>query len=59
MRQKLVLEAPIHDRWVDSEEIDLNEDRLNEEQPWEIAFEEGERMANKEMVDNWLDEDDW
>ena len=35
------------------------EDKLNEETPWELAFERGVEQANKEMFDEWSDEDEF
>jgi len=65
MMQKLVLEKyqfdkPHSDLWVDEEEeIEMMEDKLEGEMPWEIAFAQGEQLANDEMVDAWNDEDDF
>jgi len=63
MRQKLLLKEHTHfnDRHTMVEEADqgdIMEDRLNESEPWEIAFEEGTKMANDEMVDDWEDEEE-
>lgn len=57
MRQELELEGHAHivDNSYDDES--WMEDRLNEGEAWEIAFEEGERMANDEMIDDWEDEE--
>lgn len=63
MRQKLELEPYAHyadHGWNDGEDpFEESEDRLNEEQPWELAFEAGERMASEEMMDAWEEEEDW
>ena len=59
MRQKLVFErAHFKDRQLDDAD-EVMEDRLNEETPWELAFEKGVERANDEMVEEWLDEDEF
>jgi len=37
---------------------DLWEEKSDAEADWEIAFEEGEERAIREMIDSWK-EDDW
>ena len=61
MRQKLILErAPFIDRFAEEEdEVEVMEDKLNEATPWELAFERGVEQANKEMFDEWSDEDEF
>lgn len=59
MRQELELEGFAHvDRSYGDDDGEMMEDRLNEGEAWEIAFEEGERLANQEMIDGWED-DEW
>ena len=62
MKQKLVLEkAPFgdHPDWVEEEdEIELMEDKLDDEAPWELAFERGVELADDEMINGWKDEDE-
>lgn len=41
---------------VEEEDMDLMEDRLNESEAWELAFEKGERDAS--FIEDF-DEDDW
>lgn len=61
MRQKLVLlEAPFVDHLgVEEEDVEIMEDKLDEEAPWEAAFERGVQLADEEMVSEWDDEDDF
>ena len=41
------------------EQLDYDaEDRLNEAQPWELAFERGAELANEEIVKDWYDDDE-
>lgn len=41
----------------EDDEIEVMEDRLNEEQAWEIAFEEGAKLASNEI---WEEkEEEW
>ena len=63
MKQKLVFEKAHfgdHLNWVEEEdEIELMEDRMDDEAPWELAFEKGVELADKEMIDGWDDEDEF
>ena len=34
------------------------EDQLDEETPWEVAFQAGEEMANKQMIEEEWDDDE-
>lgn len=46
-----------HFKELEEEEED-EEEQLDEEKPWELGFERGEALANKEMVEeDWEDED--
>jgi len=55
MRQELEIEGYAHiDQAYDDESY--GEDHLNESEAWEIAFEQGERWANEEMVEEWDEE---
>ncbi|MBW2970323.1 hypothetical protein KY309_00390 [Candidatus Woesearchaeota archaeon] len=56
MKQKLVFEKVFPDPFEEDEE-ELVEDRLNEESPWELAFERGVEAANNEMIERWEEED--
>ncbi len=63
MKQKLVLERAHfndHPGWVQEEDdIEMVEDKLDDEAPWELAFEQGVEQADKEMIDGWEDEDEF
>jgi hypothetical protein len=62
MRQKLVFEkAPFVDHLVVEEEDDVEfmEEKLDDEAPWEVAFERGVEQADEEMIDAWEDEDEF
>ena len=43
----------------EEDEIEAMEDRLEGESPWEIAFEEGEKAATEEILDDWEEDDEW
>lgn len=43
----------------EEEEVDAMEDRLEGASPWEIAFEEGEKAAAEEILDDWEEDDAW
>lgn len=43
----------------EEEEVDAMEDRLEGQSPWEIAFEEGEKAATEEVLDDWEEDDEW
>jgi len=61
MKQKLVLEtAHFNDHLMveeEDEKIELMEDKLDEESPWEVAFEKGVEMADDEMIDSWNEDE--
>jgi len=63
MKQKLVLEVAHfndHPNWMEEEdEIEVMEDKLDDAAPWELAFEQGVEAANKDMVDDWSDEEEF
>jgi hypothetical protein len=62
MRQKLVLErAHFNDHLgvEEADEIELIEDKLDDEAPWELAFEQGVQLADDEMINSWDDEDEF
>ena len=61
MRQKLVLlESPFVDHLgVEEEDVELMEDKIDDEAPWEVAFERGVQLADEEMVSEWDDEDEF
>jgi len=41
--------------WDEENEEEIMEDRLNENDAWELGFEQGEKIANEEMIED----DDW
>jgi len=63
MKQKLVLVEQAH--FVDhlgveeEDQIEIMEDKADDVAPWELAFEKGVELADKEMVDAWVDEDEF
>ena len=63
MKQKLVLVEQAH--FVDhlgveeEDQIEIMEDKADDVAPWELAFEKGVELADKEMVDSWQDEDEF
>jgi len=62
MKQKLVIEkAHFNDRLEaeEADEIEVMEDKLDDEAPWELAFEHGVQLADDEMVDGWEDEEEF
>jgi hypothetical protein len=62
MKQKLLLEqAPFVDHLGVEEEdqIELMEDKLDDEAPWELAFQRGVELADNEMVEEWSDEEEF
>jgi len=62
MRQRLVLEqAHFFDHLgvEEEDEVDVMEDKADDEAPWELAFEKGVELADNEMIDSWKDEEEW
>ncbi len=62
MRQKLLLEkAPFVDHLssVEEEDLEVMEDKLDDEAPWELAFEKGVEQADNEMIEDWKNEDEY
>ncbi len=63
MKQKLVFERAHfndHPVWVQEEDdIELVEEKIDDEAPWELAFEQGVEQADKEMIEGWDDEDEF
>ncbi len=47
----------VYKELADDDEMDIMEDRLNEEEAWEIAFEEGEKLASSGIWDE--EEEEW
>ncbi len=43
----------------EEDEEEIIEDRLDEESARELAFEQGVEEANKEMIDDWKDEEEF
>lgn len=60
MKQKLIL-APFVDHLSVEEEdkVEIMEDKLDDEAPWELAFERGVELADTEMVNEWDDEEEF
>jgi hypothetical protein len=58
MKQEAEMDfAPMEEAW---DEDMADEDLLNEEAPWEIAFERGERLATEKLMEeNWAEDDEW
>lgn len=62
MKQNLLLEKAHfvdHLSVEEEDEIELMEDKLDDEAPWELAFQRGVELADNEMVDDWADEDEF
>ncbi len=61
MRQELEMEEVNFERdSVVEDEDTMMEDQLNEESPWEIAFERGHDQANEKiMEEDWREDDEW
>ncbi len=63
MKQKLVLLDQAH--FVDhlgveeEDQIEIMEDKADDEAPWEVAFEKGVAQADDDMVNSWVDEDEF
>ena len=61
MRAKLVLLEKAHfdehPNWVEEEDEEIMEDKLDEESPLEVAFERGVDQANNEMIDSWAEDE--
>lgn len=57
MSQENEMDALATEEFLDEDQTD--DDLLNEEAPWEIAFERGEKAAtDKLMEENWAEEDE-
>ena len=63
MKQKLVLldQAHFGDHLGVEEEdqIEIMEDKADDEAPWEFAFEKGVEAADDEIMNSWEDEDEF
>ncbi len=63
MKQKLLFAEQAH--FVDhlgveeEDQIEIMEDKADDEAPWEFAFEKGVEAADDETVNSWKDEDEF
>jgi len=55
--KKMEFEKVFPDPFEEDEE-EITEDRMDEESARELAFEQGVDEANKEMIDNWKEEEE-
>lgn len=56
--RRLEIEKVFPDPFEEDEE-EIMEDRLDETSASELAFEQGVEEANKEMIDDWSDEEEF
>ncbi len=60
MKQNLVIESAHFDDHLlveEEDQIEIMEDKLDEESPWEVAFEKGAEMADDEMISSWTEDE--